>query len=274
MPQEIEQLCRDVNRISAYLALDDFGGSGPGPEVLSSLEAIALLGNQVIATLTAACTLALPSPGTKLLLSGGAGHSTQLLYGNLRLSSYGGLVGQRLLRKSMAEAELYAAVAQAAFQIPADRILVESRSTNSAENARYSMQMLRDARQQGPVLILQDPTMQRRSMVTWAREAEIAGWEARALSHAVFVPRVEPGPDGLPRFPAGQAEGTWTMERFLALILGEIKRLRDDKDGYGPKGQNFLPHVEIPEPVIESYERLLTSQSIAPCCSQQPQPGR
>jgi uncharacterized SAM-binding protein YcdF (DUF218 family) len=261
MPHSIDRLCRDVNRISAYLALDDFGGGAPGAEVLCGLEAIALLGNQVIATLTAACTLALRSPGAVLLLSGGAGHSTQHLYDNLRLSSYGGLLAQGLLRESMAEAEIYAAVAQAAFQIPAGRILVESRSTNSAENARYSLQILRDAnRRQGPILILQDPTMQRRSVLTWAREAEIAGWEARVLSHAAFVPQVEPGPDGLPRFLAGQTEGTWTMERFLALILGEIGRLRDDENGYGPKGRNFLPHVEIPEPVIESYERLSASR--------------
>ncbi len=260
MPHEIDRLCRDVNLISAYLALDDFGGGGPGPEVLSGLAVISLLGNQVIATLTAACALTLRSPGAVLLLSGGAGHSTQLLYDNLRLSSYGGLLAEGLVRETMAEAEMYAAVARAAFQIPADRILVENRSTNSAENALYSLQMLKDARRKGPTLILQDPTMQRRSMVTWAHEAEIAGWEAGALSHAVFVPQVEPGPDGLPRFLAGQAEGTWTMERFLALILGEIGRLRDNHDGYGPLGRNFLPHVEIPEPVIESYERVLDSR--------------
>lgn len=100
-------------------------------------------------------------------------------------------------------------------------------------------------------------------MLTWEREAGIAGWGARALSLAVFVPQVEPGLEpgsaGLPRFIAGQIEGTWTMERFVALILGEIRRLRDDEDGYGPKGRNFLPHVEIPGPVIESYLRVCAS---------------
>lgn len=261
MTQEPEQLCRDINRISAYLALDDFAGAGPGPEVLSGLDAIALLGNQVIATLTAACTLTQRSPGAILLLSGGAGHSTQFLYDNLRASSYGGLVRQGLIRETMAEGEMCAAIAQAAFQIPASRILIENRSRNSAENARFSLQILKDGnRRQRTILILQDPTMQRRSMVTWAREAEIAGWEARALSHAVFVPAVEPDSDGRLRFAAGQSEGTWTMERLLALILGEIRRLRDDQDGYGPKGRNFLPHVEIPEPVIESYERVSASR--------------
>ena len=261
MPQETEQFCRDVNRMSAYLALDDFGGSGPGPEVLSGLDVIALLGNQVIATLKAACELMRRSLGATLVLSGGAGHSTPLLYDNLRLSSYGGLVRQGLVRETMAEAEMYTAVAQAAFHIPAGSILIESRSRNSAENARFSLQILKDAnRRQRTILVLQDPTMQRRSMITWAREAEIAGSDARVLSHAVFVPAVEPGLDGMPRFPAGQVQGTWTMERFLALILGEVRRLRDDENGYGPRGRSFLPHVEIPEPVIESYKRVLASR--------------
>jgi uncharacterized SAM-binding protein YcdF (DUF218 family) len=261
MPHETEQLCRDVNRISAYLALDDFDGSGPGPEVLSGLDVIALLGNQVIATVTAACESMRRAPRATLLLSGGIGHSTPPLYENLRHSSYGGLVRQGLVRETMAEAEMYATVAEAAFQIPAGRILIENRSRNSAENARYSLQILKDTRRgQGTILILQDPTMQRRSMVTWAREAEIAGSEARALSHAAFVPAVEPGSDGKLRFTAAQTQGTWTIERFLALILGEIRRLRDDEEGYGPKGRNYLPHVEIPGPVIESYERVSASR--------------
>lgn len=261
MTQETEQLCRDINRIGAYLALDDFDGSGPGPEVLSGLDVIGLLGNQVIATLTAACELLRRSPAASLLLSGGAGHSTPLLYDNLCLSSYGGLVRNGLVRETMAEAEMYAAVAQAAFHIPAGSILIENRSRNSAENARFSQQILKDAnRRQRTILVLQDPTMQRRSMITWAREAELAGSDARVLSHAVFVPAVEPGPDGMPRFPAGQDQGTWSMERFLALILGEVRRLRDDENGYGPRGRNFLPHVEIPEPVIESYERVSASR--------------
>ena len=264
MTHSIEELCQDINRISAYLALGDFAGTGPGPEVLRELDVIALLGNQVIATLTSACALMQRSPAAVLLLSGGIGHSTPLLYDNLRRSSYGGLVREGLVLETMAEAEMFAAVARAAFQIPAGRILIENRSTNTAENARYSLQSLQDAKRgQGPVLIVQDPTMQRRSMLTWEREAEIAGSDAQTLSHAAFVPQVEPGLEpgsaGMPRFVAGQIEGTWTMERFLALILGEIRRLRDDEDGYGPKGRDFLPHVEIPEPVIESYLRLSAS---------------
>jgi uncharacterized SAM-binding protein YcdF (DUF218 family) len=256
MPQSTEQLAHDINRVSAYLALDDFMGSGPGPRILSSLDAIVLLGNQVVETLTAACTLLERAPAAALLLSGGAGHSTPLLYENLRNSNYGKFVQQGLVLEEMAEAEMFAAIAQAAFGIPASRIRIENRSRNSAENARFSLKILQERGLDGPLLILQDPTMQRRSVLTWTREADLAGSDVRALSHAAFVPRVEPGPDGALRLAEDRAHWTWTMERFLGLIMGEIERLHDDQDGYGPRGKNFLPHVDIPEAVYESYRRV------------------
>jgi uncharacterized SAM-binding protein YcdF (DUF218 family) len=256
MPQSTDQLARDINRISAYLALDDFMGNEPGPRILNSLDAIVLLGNQVVATLTAACTLLEQAPAAILLLSGGTGHSTPLLYENLRNSRYGVLVHQGLILESMAEAEMYAVVARAAFAIPTGSIRIENRSRNSAENARYSLEILQHRGLEGPVLILQDPTMQRRSILTWTREADLAGSDARALSHAVFVPKVETGPDRTLRLADDQAQGTWPLERFLGLILGEIERLYDDENGYGPRGRDFLPHVDIPEPVCESYRRV------------------
>ena len=260
MPQSPEQLARDINRIGAWLAQDDFQGDGPGLELLRNLDAIALLGNQVIATLTAACALMQRSPSATLVLSGGAGHSTRPLYENLCNSGYGAFLWRGLIVESMAEAEMYAVVAQMTFGIPASRILVENRSTNSAENCRFSLELLQQAnRRLDSVLILQDPTMQRRSMLTWEREAESAGVNARAFSHAVFVPRVEPGHDGLLQFHGDQAQGSWTMERFLSLLIGEVRRLRDNEDGYGPRGRNYLPHVEIPEVVLESYLRVSAS---------------
>ena len=57
--------------------------------------------------------------------------------------------------------------------------------------------------------------------------------------------------------------GTWTMERFIALILGEIQRLHDDERGDGPKGMNFLAQVDIPERVYASYLRVAASQLAA-----------
>jgi uncharacterized SAM-binding protein YcdF (DUF218 family) len=256
-----EQLAADINRIGAWLAQDDFAGEGPGAELLREIDVIALLGNQVIATLTAACQLAQRSPSAALVFSGGVGHSTRLLYENLVRSPYAPLVRDGVVRETMAEGEMYAAVAERFFQIPLRQIRVENQSRNSGENCRFSQRMLCEAgRPQQRILILQDPTMQRRSVLTWAREAETAGLGAvQILSYVPFVPRVECGADGKLRFPASQPTETWTMERFLALIMGEIRRLHDDENGYGPKGQGFLPHVDIPVAVLESHERLSRS---------------
>ena len=264
MPQSPEQLARDINCIGAWLAQDDFQGNGPGTDLLRGLDVIALLGNQVIATLTSACALMELSPKATFVLSGGAGHSTQPLYENLCTSGYCALARQGLIVESMAEAEMYSVVAQSAFGLPASRILIENRSTNSAENCRFSLELLQQAnRRLDSVLILQDPLMQRRSMLTWARAAEMTNSNARVFSHAVFVPRVEAGPDGLLLFPGDQTQGTWIMERFLALLIGEVRRLHDNEDGYGPRGRHYLPHVVIPEAVLESYLRVSSSPSAA-----------
>jgi hypothetical protein len=38
--------------------------------------------------------------------------------------------------------------------------------------------------------------------------------------------------------------------------MGEMTRLNDDEDGYGPAGKGFIGHVKIPNHVIGSWRRL------------------
>jgi hypothetical protein len=217
-----------------------------------------LLGNQVVATLTAACCLAQALPNALLLFSGGIGHATRLLVENLRVSDFAPLLDDAA--SSLGEAELYALVAQRAFSIPADRIRVEPRSTNGGENARFSLRLLREAGlADAPVILLQDPLMQRRTVLTWLHESEKAGRHSQVLSHPSFIPKVEPGPNAVPRLIPTQSRDPWTFDRYLGMLLGEIARLRDDENGYGPRGKNFLPHVDIPAEVWASYESILLS---------------
>ena len=49
----------------------------------------------------------------------------------------------------------------------------------------------------------------------------------------------------------------WDMERYISLLMGEIPRLMDNTNGYGPKGKDFISHVDVPENVIEAYEELM-----------------
>jgi hypothetical protein len=50
----------------------------------------------------------------------------------------------------------------------------------------------------------------------------------------------------------------WSRDRFVSLALGEVRRLRDDADGYGPRGAGFIGHVDLPADVEEAARRLLT----------------
>ena len=48
----------------------------------------------------------------------------------------------------------------------------------------------------------------------------------------------------------------WDMERYITLLMGEIPRLSDDSNGYGPKGKNYIAHVEIPQEVEMAFSQL------------------
>ena len=50
--------------------------------------------------------------------------------------------------------------------------------------------------------------------------------------------------------------GMWDMERYIALLMGEIARLSDDANGYGPKGKNYIVHIEVPLDVHNAFKSL------------------
>src|SRR3954454_8917712 len=66
-----------VNAVAAFLALDDFGEA---PAESDAIDCIVLAGNSVLHTAEAAFRLARSNPSSTLLISGGIGHSTHLLY--------------------------------------------------------------------------------------------------------------------------------------------------------------------------------------------------
>ncbi len=47
--------------------------------------------------------------------------------------------------------------------------------------------------------------------------------------------------------------GMWPIERYVDLLMGEIPRLTDDAEGYGPRGREYIAHVSIPEAVSDGF---------------------
>ena len=56
--------------------------------------------------------------------------------------------------------------------------------------------------------------------------------------------------------------GMWKMDRYIELLLGEIPRLSDNTEGYGPKGRDYIAHVDIPDEVQCAFEALVENSGV------------
>ena len=54
----------------------------------------------------------------------------------------------------------------------------------------------------------------------------------------------------------------WQPKRYIDLLMGEIPRLRDDADGYGPNGRGFIAHVDLPPEVEAAFAELRSDFSV------------
>lgn len=183
----------------------------------------------------------------RVVFVGGIGHGTAPLIRNCQ-KSYPELV--RADWQQLSEAE----ITQEIFSHYCLReltLLLEKDSTNTGENARFSYELLKQDLPQRFWLV-QDPLVQKRSHLTFSHE-----WQ---LPLSAIYPLFFEQPQLInfnrqPLFKNPQMDTWWTADYFLSLVLGEIRRLNDDENGYGPKGANFIPHVAVPEKVLANYQR-------------------
>lgn len=261
-----EEMVVHVNRICRYLALDDFQHRAPEAGTIQArtgtrgVDVAVVFGSAVLATVEEACRLLNQGLAARLLFSGGVGHSTALLFENIRNSArLAPLVSSGAIHADMKEADMMAVIARTVFSVRTAAILVENRSTNTGENARFSWDLLR-ARMPGvlSLLILQDPLLQRRAVLTLQQALSLVPVRPVVLSAAAFVPEI--GTQGFVNPPPSQQPAPWSLERCLALALGEVERLRNDERGYGPNGRGYIPAEDVPAEVLASYHALTTAQ--------------
>lgn len=125
--------------------------------------------------------------------------------------------------------------------VPVDAMLLETKSTNSSENAENALTILQNMNIPIPkhVILMQDPALQKRAHAVFEKKwNENRGLQSQFINYSGFVPNI-------------QNEKT---KRFFALIAGEMQRIQPT--GYGPQGKKFIGYVEIPSSVQAAYERL------------------
>jgi uncharacterized SAM-binding protein YcdF (DUF218 family) len=238
---------QDINTLGMFLAERDV------PELSINalkepVDVLVLLGSSLVGPVYTAAKAMQDGVAKHLLISGGVGHSTD----DLRENVAGQAELEDVVTDGRAEADIFHEILTSKLGVDPARIIIENQSTNCGTNAELSRKVLDEMGVPlRRIVLLQDPTMQRRSQACFER-----AWkdkpEVEIISFAPFIPHVQ---ETNHQFEvSGDGQQIWPFDRFLSLILGEIPRLRDDVNGYGPKGRNYFGHVEIPQNVLEAYK--------------------
>lgn len=178
------------------------------------------------------------------MLVGGIGHTTGTLQ-NL-MQPY--LTGSDT--STMPEADIMYHYIKGRLNLSGINLMVENKSTNCGNNVTNALALFPDDKIRN-VIIMQDSTMQRRISAGFEKYAP----QLNIINYAGYDIKVIHENNTL-RFDQ-ELWGMWKMERYISLLLGEIARLHDDKDGYGPNGKDYIAHVTIPHTVLEAYHALL-----------------
>lgn len=181
--------------------------------------------------------------GTYVIV-GGEGHTTE----TMRQKMHGEF--PEIETEGLPEAKVFAAYLKHRYGMEAD--FLECKSTNCGNNITYLLDLLRENGIDFKSIILsQDATMQHRME---AGIRKYVGEDVTIINYAVYQAKVAAKDDRLAY--AEEIWGMWEMERYISLLMGEIPRLSDDENGYGPKGKNFIAHVDIPGEVKNAFAEL------------------
>lgn len=180
----------------------------------------------------------------RYVIVGGAGHTTETLRTRMHEAF------PIIKTKDLSEAEVFERYLEYQYGLKAD--FLECKSTNCGNNITYLMDLLKENDIDFKSIVLsQDSTMQHRMEAGLRKHA---GNDIQIINYAAYSVNVIVKNAEL--VYEHDIWGMWEMERYISLLMGEIPRLSDNANGYGPKGKNFIAHVDIPERVQMAFNDL------------------
>ena len=165
-----------------------------------------------------------------LIFSGGAGAITRRLF-------------------TEAEADRFAAIA-VGLGVPADRIIIENRSTNTGENVEFTRQLLATrAIDVGSFILVQKPYMERRTFATFRKV-----WPAPSI--CVTSPR-----GSLDHYLSRYANEALSADDVISIMVGDLQRIHvyPDKGFQIPQAIPGDVWVAFRELVAAGYNRHLVA---------------
>lgn len=176
----------------------------------------------------------------KYIIVGGVGHTTE----SLRVKMHTEFPD--IETAGLPEAKVFENYLEYRCGLHAD--FLECDSTNCGNNITYLLDLLKENKIPCKSIILaQDATMQHRmeaGLKKYTKDMQIINFATYKAN--VIVKNSELAFEN-------EIWGMWNMDRYITLLMGEIPRLSDSTDGYGPKGKNYITHVDIPTEVEEAF---------------------
>lgn len=244
----LERVAESVN------CLGDFCGLRDVPELTrAALEArwngaradvMVLFGGSVLAGGDLLARAMQEGVAEHYVIVGGVGHTTDTLRAAVR-AEY-----PEMDTRNQPEAELFQAYLDRRYGLRAEYL--ETRSTNCGNNITNLLALIaKNGLPMRRVVLCQDASMQRRMDAGFRKYAPP---NVDVVNFAAYCARVVVCGGAL-AFER-HIHGMWNMARYLNLLMGEIPRLTDDENGYGPRGRGFIAHVDVPDEVQAAFEFL------------------
>ena len=176
----------------------------------------------------------------KYIIVGGAGHTTEALRQKMHQAF------PNIETDGLPEADVFEQYLEKRYGLHADYL--ERKSTNCGNNITYLKKLIDEEWIACRTMILsQDATMQYRM------DASVKKYMPgiQVINYAVYDAEVVVRNGELTY--EKEIWGMWDIDRYLTLLLGDVQRLSDNEDGYGPEGKGYIVHVDIPDEVEKAF---------------------
>lgn len=264
--QMSNQTLKDIQTLADFLGPRDFGQltrqSLQEDTGLAQADIFVLFGGSILEGIYVLNQAMENKLAKVFIIVGGAGHTTEVLRKQAR-RAYPALT----FDPEISEARLFETILESQFGKHAT--FLEECSTNCGNNISNLFELLEEKQISWQSMILcQDATMQ------WRMSATLEKQMLDVLEQDPFS-SLSGGPESYPKTILNYAAykvspvivhnqvdfeslplGMWSFERYLSLLLGEIPRLQDNAQGYGPEGAGYIAHVSLDPLVLEAFSRL------------------
>lgn len=224
---------RDIPQLTQAALRDKYG--------FAQADLFVLFGGSILAGGNVLASAMQNRVAAKYVIVGGAGHTTESLRQRMHREF------SDIRTEGLSEAEIFASFLKYRYGLAADYL--ETRSTNCGNNITYLLELLRENHVAfSSIILVQDAAMQCRMEKVLRK---FVASDVTVINYAAYQVRVQESHGRL--VYAEDVWGMWDMDQYITLLMGEIPRLTDDENGYGPRGRNYLVHVDIPDPVKEAF---------------------